>query len=126
MKVLRGIRGHSESSREMEEDEPMKKTEWIQRQESNCEGREAHQPKERQVTSNTAYGEQDAPGCNNYQAGHWGPLRTVFNRTGPGCRLKRIEKKLGEQMETRRDFPVKNCGYQAKGLCWPFSTLKFT
>lgn len=43
-----------------------------------------------------------------------GPLRTVFNRAGPGCRLKRIEKKLGKQMETRRDFPVKNCGYQAK------------
>lgn len=27
-------------------------------------------------------------------------------------------------METSRDFPVKNCGYQAK--CWSFSTLKFT
>lgn len=27
MKVLRGIRGHSEGSREMEEDEPTKKTE---------------------------------------------------------------------------------------------------
>ena len=39
-----------------------------------------------------------------------------FNRAGPGCRLKRIEKKLGEQMETRRDFSVKNCGYQAKGV----------
>lgn len=48
----------------MEEDKPMKKTEWLQRQENNCHrGREVHQPKERQVTSNAVYGDQqDVPG----------------------------------------------------------------
>ena len=67
MKLLRGPRRHSKGSREMEEDEPMKKIEWLQRQENNCEGREAHQPKERQVTSNAVYGDQqDVPGWNNY------------------------------------------------------------
>jgi len=64
MKLLRRTRRHSKGSREMEEDKPMKKTEWLQRQENNCHrGREVHQPKERQVTSNAVYGDQqDVPG----------------------------------------------------------------